>query len=453
MLFPFQKSQDERLDKDFVDPAARIDRHLADRTRRLTAGLAIDGNFEAVSAALLVTRGRGKYVRVNHARCLAVPIPESLQNDCLELQGESKNRVTVEKFAHIQHDLAQIQAAAAERLKTLAGKYVDRMMTLAVSDPGYWSLDFDGQPVHTSVCDGTKVAELSGLNVIDSFPSRDLAVSGTGMPLSPLPIWMLLADRNPRVANATIAFFDVNQTVESLILPPSDGLDSELPPIQYFRSIGTSLLETLLRDFLPKSQQAYDVSKLYANGKKDETLIGLWKKVVSKSLDTVGSMNPPNAIPHEVVGQCLKIALGYQSSNQIAISTLLRSATAMMVDALKTKAHQASKQRTHLDRIWVSSDQNFEACIINEVQQSFPHSEIKSVSDLGFDNKSITAAIAAILGLMHIDQMPSNVPWLTGASSQRILGRLTPGRPSCWRQLLMDMADFQPPAMKLKDAI
>ena len=57
------------------------------------------------------------------------------------------------------------------------------------------------------------------------------------------------------------------------------------------------------------------------------------------------------------------------------------------------------------------------------------------------------------MGLLYIDQMPANIPWLTGADSQRILGRLTPGRPGSWRQLIRSMADFHPPAMKLKDAV
>ena len=35
----------------------------------------------------------------------------------------------------------------------------------------------------------------------------------------------------------------------------------------------------------------------------------------------------------------------------------------------------------------------------------------------------------------------------------RTLGNLVPGRPANWRKLVMEMADFQPPAMKLKDAV
>ena len=66
---------------------------------------------------------------------------------------------------------------------------------------------------------------------------------------------------------------------------------------------------------------------------------------------------------------------------------------------------------------------------------------------------NLDALVAAILGMFHIDQLPSNLPSLTGANSQRILGRLTPGRPSNWRQLIRAMAQHHPAPMKLKDAI
>lgn len=66
---------------------------------------------------------------------------------------------------------------------------------------------------------------------------------------------------------------------------------------------------------------------------------------------------------------------------------------------------------------------------------------------------NLEALVAAILGMFHIDQLPGNLPRLTGATSQRILGRLTPGRPSNWRQLIRAMAQYHPAPMKLKDAI
>jgi len=69
------------------------------------------------------------------------------------------------------------------------------------------------------------------------------------------------------------------------------------------------------------------------------------------------------------------------------------------------------------------------------------------------ESVNLEALVAALLGMFHIDQLPGNLPTLTGARSQRILGRLTPGRPSNWRQLIRAMAQHHPAPMKLKDAI
>ena len=69
-----------------------------------------------------------------------------------------------------------------------------------------------------------------------------------------------------------------------------------------------------------------------------------------------------------------------------------------------------------------------------------------------FDVKpdQLQLANTCLLGVMHIDQLPANVPATTGGEFPRLLGRLTPGRPSNYRRLLIEMADYRPPAMKLR---
>ena len=63
------------------------------------------------------------------------------------------------------------------------------------------------------------------------------------------------------------------------------------------------------------------------------------------------------------------------------------------------------------------------------------------------------AIVSAFFGIMFADQMAGNLPHLTGAMSQRILGRITPGLPVIWRNLLQNMNDATAPIMKLRDAV
>ncbi len=91
--------------------------------------------------------------------------------------------------------------------------------------------------------------------------------------------------------------------------------------------------------------------------------------------------------------------------------------------------------------------------LINELRVCFDSIEFRRFDEIGLNPQYIDSVATAVLGLMHIDQMPANIPWLTGCQFPRVLGRLTPGRPSNWRQVIMEMADYRPPVMKLREAV
>jgi hypothetical protein len=207
------------------------------------------------------------------------------------------------------------------------------------------------------MCDASTIAEISGVNVIDALPDRDLSVAGNGRSLAALPIWILLADRNQRVANVDCVFVDASKNcTEIYSLPASDGLDAELPKIgHHLAGHGESLEQTI---------------RQIRHSRPNDRLIV------------------------------------HRRSCRTSSETCERKP---------------------------DSFEDFAAVIDEEV--------------------NLDSLVAALLGMFHIDQMPANVPTITGASAQRILGRLTPGRPSNWRHLIRAMAQHQPAPMKLRDAI
>ena len=81
------------------------------------------------------------------------------------------------------------------------------------------------------------------------------------------------------------------------------------------------------------------------------------------------------------------------------------------------------------------------------------HIELEIVPGSMEYHESLPANLAALLAAMFIDQMPGNVPTLTKASGQRLLGRITPGSAAAWRKLLINMNDTESPTMRLKDAV
>lgn len=364
----------------------QIDRAVYNRNYRLIAGLSIGCGFDQVVGVLFVSVGHGKFIRCRHTVESSVPIPAALRKNCLEF-FECKNN-DLGTLNSLLCDLAAIQAAVVERLKIEAGKFVDRILAVSVSDPGLWRQDFDGRISYSSFCDATRLAEICGVSVIDNFPAADIATGGSGGPLDALPFWLLAADRNARVARQERFVLQVGERTTLLRLPVSDGLDAELP------------------DFEMWQWQNHDFVRYTPDSKK------LFSASAAKN-------------------------------NRFEISA---------VEPILHKAISQTVNDTKVELI-VASTEDQATSLFSQLSTTFPKVAVVAVSKLGCSPTAVPAALTAILGLMYIDQLPANVPWLTGANSQRILGRLTLGRPSNWRQLVRVMADYQPAAMKLKDAV
>ena len=197
MLFPVPAIWSR---KPIEDPNDRIDRLLFNRSQRLMAGLAVSDDFRRIDGVLAVTAGHGKYLRLSHSAALSTEVPEAIANHCRLAAG---GNCSLDQFTSAISDLAGIQASLVDQIKIQAGKYVDRVMAVAVVDPGIWLSDFDGRPTYVSFCHPARLAELSGLTVIDAFPDRDIAAGGKGTPIDAIPLWLMLADRNQKVGEKT----------------------------------------------------------------------------------------------------------------------------------------------------------------------------------------------------------------------------------------------------------
>lgn len=452
------------------DPLGRIDRAINDRNHRLSAGISISNRFDNVRGALVVAQGNGKYLRVRHVVEASTAISRSIREGCLEVfHGRLHD---VGQISQLISDLAEPQATVVEQLKCQAGKYVDRVLAVAVRDPGVWNHDFDGRISYASLCDATRLAELSGVTVIDAFPARDLAVGGNGDLLESLPYWIMFADRDPRVASQSRLVVSIDDRCLSYLLPASDGLDSDVPQVTTFGSLGIGFLNEFVGRHIPDAQGSPELDRHYANGQQVPALRKQWELVADSYFQSAkssdhgfrnlnDSWSDQNNLQLSIL--LADAAESYLKANANAFSNVIRTGIRWIVDQCldplpvgeqlsvcgETKIGSDFAGSTLL----VSCPTQYEAALINQFTQLSKDRTVTTTRQAGIDRIELAPVVAALLGLFHIDQMPANIPWLTGANCQRILGRLTPGRPSNWRQLVRVMADFKPAPMKLKDAI
>lgn len=487
------------------DAAGQIDRAIDHRNHRLVVGLSLDDHFEHVRGALVVSQGHGKYLRLRHVIDAEQALPTLLQQEFVEFiesaqACQARERETTE-LKRLLADLAEVQAAVVEELKCAAGKYVDRVLAVAVCDPGLWDRDFDGRPIHTPLCDANRLAELSGVSVIDAFPDRDLALGGTGKCLEALPYWILFADRHQRQSECARLLLNLDSPVNCYHLPRSDGLDATLPEIRIAplgpnnnqasdRAVVIASLLSLASQVANESDlgNPSELQSCLASNKDtpiDSSLLSQLEQLEANQSGDSSNCNP--FVIHrklQSAAETVGLLLGQtgagglaesgtnssanrsraveqnRSHDRVAAATFVHTAVHFVADRIQ----QACGSR-QLPVRWTPSDSDQAATIyliapttlypmlVAELAGRLPETEIHSCQELGVEFNQVSSVAAAVLGLLHIDQMPANIPWLTKAGSQRILGRLTPGRPANYRQLLRAMADFHPAPMKLKDAI
>ena len=429
-----------------------LDRHRLGLSQRLAIGLHVGPSFEHIEGALLLAEGRGKFLKPQWVEFLSFPIPDSLRSSCLAIAHDPKELGA--EFLQLRVDFTRSLASAAARLATRSGSAANRLLAICVSDPGVWPLDYDGQPSFASFCESNHLAELTGLTIVDSLPQRDLAGQGRGTPFEPLPFWLLFADRNKRISEQTRILLHLAEEYQLFYLPESDGLDNELPPIQYRRLPGLGLRQALTNRFdrpATASQTAETQSKNPPS--LIVPLVRAWQDLLEQS-STALRNSPPFQTP-DFDEAFLELVKPHASDADKILSTF--------------DGFLAQETKRFCQRVGTSSAREFAVIESGQLGATAPLQQAVLDALQSLDSKSLAApltfdeiglvapahhaAATAMLGLMHLDQMPAGLPWLTGAHQPRVLGRLTPGGPSNWRQVIMEMADYHPPVMKLRDAI
>ena len=417
MFFPLSVKD---IVRDPFDPASRIDREISDRSRRLALGTRIEDDFQSLSSAMVVATGKGKYLRVLNAVTNNSPLPEYTAQLLKEVVFGDEQPTIVE-LQTMQTDIALAQSSAIEQLKSSAGKYVDRLLFVSVTQPEFAFTKNHQKTQWPVLLSAPQVlAENTGLSVISSFANRDILAGGTGQGLDALPAWILFADRNYRIASKNRILFRIGQTARAYFLPASDGIDSDLPDIKIascpglnrFDSIGSESKHSINLDELQRLN--LDGNDLEIDSEKLEQLV---------------------------------------RSGQISNSDFVRSCVVNLVNHVSDKIKSELPASTNVGEIVVHAEPEILGTFANQFRRAWPATNVYDGFGWDISNSHLQPILAATLGILSVDQLPANIPWVTGAYSQKVLGTITPGSPTNWRQLLREMADFQPPVMRLRDAV
>lgn len=418
-----------------------IDRYRLGQAQRLSIGATLSDDFSTLQSTLVLAEGRGKFLRVRWIEGRQVEIPESIAVACR--QAVSDAQFLMRDFAQLRVDLTRAMATGVNQMAAVSGVHANMLMVVCIDEPGIGIRDYDGSLAWQPFCEPETLAEMTGLTIVDSLPSRDLAAGGRGGPFTPLPAWLLFADRNSTIAEQPRLLVDLGPWTELTWLPESDGLDDDLPAIRFQRLLGTGFEAELLRELGTEC----GIAEPIAGQAAAEPHQGIIDLLLQFGMQHELNRKLPNAdAMSALVQQVVKVV----NAEGLAPNTASYSLAAYIVEA----ADRFVKKRdsTAKMRLVPGGKLIDEGQLGVALKQKFQVAWL-DCQPMNYDASYLRASTAAICGLMHVDQMPITIPWISGSEMPRVLGRLTPGSPAHWRRVIMDMGDCRPPVMKLREAV
>lgn len=421
-------------ERDPAHPAEGVARARRARTIRTICGVRVSTSRGELDISRIRTRGSGKWLSLLSADSFVFRLPEHIKSRLDKFSSETSP--LIDKLS-IEADLSDVIVRGLSESKLLDQESREDVLAIAIDEPEAFAIDFDGKRQYFSLVCPQTIAEKTGLNVISNLHLADVLAGGGGEPLDALPLWLMFADRSETISTSWTLVFDGREEVRLFSLPPSDGLDAEQPAIQ-FKSFPqlTSLLPTGPKlDGLAKlSGDAW--GHLAATGTIRAEIITF---IASFLRSTEHDSKSYVRWSHEEIS---KFALPdiFASYFELMAKSVLEFSFGDESDARK------DQEVVLLGRCFGNG------YLANRLSHNgWQLAPAPLASSLG--GRHTGGVIAAMLGFLHIDQLPASICLLTDADVPRIHGQLTPGHPAQWRKLVLEMADYHPPAMKLRDAV
>jgi anhydro-N-acetylmuramic acid kinase len=267
--------------------------------------------------------------------------------------------------------------------------------------------EFDGTGYTTQLLNGALLAELTGIDVVCDFRSRDIAAGGQGAPLVPAAHRALFGR-----AGQDIAVLNIGGIANLTLMPGSAVADAVLG---FDCGPGNALMDAWCEQHLGKAFD--DQGRWAAGGRVDAALL---RRLLA---DDYFSRPPPKSTGRDLFHRAWLDAaiadVGASPAPEDVQATLAELTAASASAALRTYA-PATKQ------LLVCGGGAFNAHLTQRIAACLPGVGVASTAEAGVPPDQVEAIAFAWLAKAFVERKPGNLPSVTGARGMRVLGALHP---------------------------
>lgn len=365
--------------------------HEVERYVGLMSGTSLDG-VDAVLAEI-GQGGRPRTVRTHYQ-----PYPDALRSELLALHAPQPDEIHLAACA--ANTLARLYAEATRAL--LEG--VDPASVRAVGCHGQTLRHRPADGYTLQIGNAALLAELTGITVVADFRSRDIAAGGQGAPLVPAFHAQVLS--NPGVHRVIVNIGGIANI-------------TELPPGGAVRGWDTGPGNMLLDAWIKRHQgKHYDRDGVWAaSGRVHPDLLA------ALTGHPYLLLPPPKSAGREQFNlewlDGVLASLGAAVDPADVQATLLELTVASLADSVSRECGNARE-------LYVCGGGAHNGALMRRLGACLPGLSVATTSALGIDPDWVEALAFAWLARQTLHHAPGNLPSVTGARGERILGAIHP---------------------------
>jgi anhydro-N-acetylmuramic acid kinase len=366
----------------------------------LMSGTSLDGISAAVARFTDQSDGR---IDVDLLAYVSRPYSSAERNRLAAALGGG----TPAEYCRLNFDLGDWLADAAIAVMAEAGVARSDIAAIASHGQTIWH-----EPGHSTWQSGESavIAERTGIDVISDFRVRDVAAGGQGAPLVPIADAMLFSS-----ATEWRGLQNLGGIGNVTVVPPRGALEG----VRAFDTgPGVAVIDGVVRAVRP--DLPYDVDgKLAQAGTADH-------RIVSELLaHPYFSAPPPKSTGRELfnsdyVQKLIAAARSGGASDEDIIATAVELTARSVGDAYRGFIAEPIKE------VLVSGGGARNPALFTAIERAAAPISVRHFADVYFDGEAKEAVAFALLGYLHVNNRPGNVPTATGARGLRVLGKRTP---------------------------
>jgi anhydro-N-acetylmuramic acid kinase len=255
------------------------------------------------------------------------------------------------------------------------------------------------------------IAERTGIDTVADFRMRDMAAGGEGAPLAPYLHYLLFRDSRHTRAVVNIG------GISNLTYLPANG--SLLAVRAFDTGPGNMLIDGVVTQ-ITRGRQTFDRDgRLAAKGTVQAQFLG--KLLRHRYLQRA----PPKSTGREEFGGgFVKKLLATAQRSGLSHADLVATLTAYTA---RTIANAQRFLPRRVDEVLICGGGAKNATLMRLLKEAWGNTPVRPVEVLGWDGRALEAVAFAVFAYQTVHGVPCNLPSVTGAKKEVVLGSMTRG--------------------------